>query len=74
MMTAKERYREDPVFHAIVDMLLRELRRSQFTPTELREAVMLAAIIHESETVQPLFRLTRGEARTLGIDPEDPGR
>ncbi len=74
MMTAKERYMSDPTFHAIVDMLRQELRRSQFTPTELREAVILAATIHESETVQPLFRLTRGEARTLGIDPEDPTR
>ena len=71
MMTAKERYREDPVFHAIVDMLRQELRRSEFTPTELREAVILAATIHESETVRPIA-LTRGEFRSLGIDPEGP--
>lgn len=74
MISPKERYQTDAVFHAIVDLLRSEMRRGDFTPTELREAVILAATMHESEAVQPLFRLTRGEARTLGINPEDPRR
>ena len=71
MMTVRERYQSDPMFHAIVDMLLQELQRSQFTPTELREAVILAATIHESQTVRPPCMLTRGQYRELGIDPEE---
>ncbi len=65
MMTAKERYREDPVFHAIVDMLRRELRRSEFTPTELREAVILAASDHANPRRGSLARHRHGRPRTM---------
>lgn len=47
-----ERYHRDPLFHALVSTLRQELRRGNFTPTELREAVILAATIHESETLR----------------------
>lgn len=85
MMTAKERYREDPVFHAIVDMLRREMQRGDFTPTELREAVILAATIHEPETVrmlapalagleclQPYLDMTIEEARRASVLDDSP--
>ena len=70
MMTPQERYMQDPVFHALVQTLRSELAKGAWTPTELREAVMLAATAHEAETVRPMI-LTRGEARTLGLDPEE---
>ena len=73
MTPASERYQTDPIFHAIVDLLRFEMRLGDFTPTELREAVMLATTMHESETVRPIT-LTCGECRVLGIDPEDPRR
>lgn len=46
-LTPEERYQRDPIFHALVECLLAELIRADFTPTELREAVILAATIHE---------------------------
>lgn len=49
------RYQTDPVFHVLVDTLRSFLAQHQFTPSELREAAMLAAAIHEAETIRPLI-------------------
>ena len=51
-MPAYERYRRDPMFNALVRLLLAELGKANFTPTELREAVIVAATIHEENTVR----------------------
>lgn len=45
--SAEERYQNDPQFHALVDMIQHELERGTFTPTELREAVIIAATKYE---------------------------
>ena len=47
MTSAKDRYRSDPVFHRLVDMLRAILHGNQATPSELREALMLAAYCEE---------------------------
>lgn len=44
MKSPQERYYSDPQFHALVDLMLHYVIEAQFTPTELREAAMLAAI------------------------------
>ena len=52
------RYQRDPVFRALVDMLsvfLEENALRQWTPTELREAVMVAAARYEMVHVRPLL-------------------
>ena len=54
-LTPEERYLRDPVFHALVSQLRAALRGGTWTPTELREAAILAAAIHESETIRPLI-------------------
>jgi hypothetical protein len=46
-MTAEERYTRDPEFHALVHQLLNQIEAGRFTPTELREAVILAATKYE---------------------------
>lgn len=56
MMTPEERYRRDPAFHHLVDVLFQQIMVSNFTPTELREAVMLAAIKYEQETTRQSFK------------------
>ncbi len=43
----RERYKRDPHFRVLVDTLYSQLAAANYTPTELREAVMLAAIVHE---------------------------
>ncbi len=51
-----ERYREDPQFQMLVDMIRGCLHQNpETTPTELREAVMLAASMHEMDHIRPLL-------------------
>lgn len=42
----EERYKRDPVFFALVNAMELQLAAYQFTPTELREAVILACTRH----------------------------
>ena len=42
-LSPKDRYDQDPQFKALVDILGALIRQARFTPTELREAVKLAA-------------------------------
>jgi len=50
-----ERYRRDPQFSVVVDAMRAFLRRYTLTPVELREAAMLAASLHEAETIRPFL-------------------
>lgn len=43
-----DRYRTDPTFRTIVDVLRSLLHKGETTPTELREALILALQIHEA--------------------------
>lgn len=47
MLKIYERYQQDPLFRAIVDQLTATLMDGKFTPTEMREAAMLAQIKYE---------------------------
>lgn len=51
-MSPAERYLRDPRFAAIVNMCLAQLGQCEMTGTELREAVILAAQMHESTRVR----------------------
>ena len=57
-MTPREKYMRDPEYHALVAMLESFIERCQFSPTELREAALLACIRYEE----------RRPARHLFID------
>ena len=63
MMSANERYSNDPQFRALVDNLHNHIREAKFTPTEIREAAILAQIHYESYTFRPVF-----------VDPDNPTR
>ena len=56
MDTATERYERDPAFHHFVDLIETLLNKAQYTPSELREAVMLAAIHYEAKHIQPMYK------------------
>lgn len=47
MMSPRERYQNDVAFRTLVDMLYIAVERAEFTPTEIREAAMLAQIKYE---------------------------
>jgi hypothetical protein len=47
-LTASHRYQNDATFKQLVDMLEYQLHCAAYTPSELREAVLLAAINFET--------------------------
>ena len=46
-MDANDRYFSDPLFHALVDYLTKEIERLKLSPSEIRDAAMLACIRFE---------------------------
>jgi hypothetical protein len=49
------RYRHDSTFRRVVDQMRALLSAYHITPGELREASILAATMHESENIRPLY-------------------
>lgn len=49
MQYPKDRYLTDPMYKSLVDMLESYIHRAEFTPSELREAAILASINYESK-------------------------
>jgi hypothetical protein len=56
-----ERYQRDPAFRVLVDQLMYQIRECNYTPTELREAVIFAAIEVENTTLRKRFVLPEGD-------------
>lgn len=52
MRSVEDRYMNDPMFHRLVDMLESLLVQAQTTPTEIREACMLAQMHYEEKHVR----------------------
>ena len=52
-MSPKEKYLTDNEYHALVDYLESMIHRCQFTPSELREAAILASINYEMGQLRP---------------------
>lgn len=59
-MSVFDRYRSDAAFHELVDLLWAMLEKSEFTPTELREACHIAACKYEMTHIRPIV-FTREE-------------
>jgi hypothetical protein len=67
-LTPAFRYQRDATFAALVNMMESHLHTADFTPTELREAVMLAAIRYESRRVPQRVTVFSGVAVPHGED------
>lgn len=52
MKSPKEKYMNDPEYHQLVSMLEHFIEGARFTPSELREAVVLACINYEMRHVR----------------------
>lgn len=61
MLTPRERYLIDPLFHTLVETIYQTIEKCQFTPSELRDAVMLAAIMHEERNTSPGWLMDMGK-------------
>lgn len=53
--TPAERYQTDAAFHYLVASLGNLLAAADYTPSELREAVILAATIYTQRTIRPMI-------------------
>ena len=51
MKTPKEKYQNDPEYHHLVCLLESLIERAKFTPSEMREACILACINYEMRHV-----------------------
>lgn len=52
MKTPKEKYMNDPEYHHLVSMLESLIEQARFTPSELREACVLASINYEMRHIR----------------------
>lgn len=52
MKTPREKYMNDPEYHQLVCTLESFIERAQFSPSELREAAVLACINYEMRHVR----------------------
>ena len=50
-----ERYKHDVQFKMLVDTLYKMIKDTQFTPTEIREAALLAQIHFEYDNPRPIM-------------------
>ena len=56
MRTPEEAYMADPLFRTVVDTLENLITEARLSPSEVREAAMLALIHHEQRNLrQPFF-------------------
>lgn len=51
-MTLRDRYYKDNYFHTLVDMMVAQIQDCNFTPSEMREAAILASIIYEEHNLR----------------------
>lgn len=72
--TVEERYHRDPMFRVLVDTLYMQIVQARYTPTEIREAAMLAQIRYEERTIRPMIIPLRCEdepfRRDIGHSPK----
>jgi len=55
MMTAEDRYHNDPIFHTLVDQIYAAILQKHYTPTEVRDAAMLASLKYEYTHARALW-------------------
>jgi len=69
-----ERYRRDPVFAMLVNTIYMMLKKAEFSPTEVREAAMLAQIKYEQDNPKPIVfsepLLSEPLLREMGMMPD----
>jgi hypothetical protein len=65
-LSPEERYKRDPTFATLVTVLEMQLHQGNYTPTELREACILAAIRQEERTIQRRYFIGADYGRCIG--------
>lgn len=65
MPNIKERYINDPIFHAVVDQMRALISSAHLAPSEVREAAMLACILEQE--YRPIAPLTTSDEEMLRL-------
>lgn len=52
---SEDRYNNDPAYRTLVDYMVHMIHQLQFTPSELRDAAMFAAIRFEQRNTRPIY-------------------
>lgn len=68
MRSPREKYMNDPDYHRLVDMLEQFVESAQFSPSELREASVLACINYEMRHVREITIDPRTESAFRVLD------
>ena len=58
--TPADRYMRDPAFKVLVDSMVAAIQQCQYSPSEMREAALLASIRYESITLRTIYIDTAG--------------
>jgi hypothetical protein len=66
-LSPQERYERDPEFRHVVDVLEFAIARLQLTPTEVREATILACIRHELRSPRLAVSFRSGDTTLRGV-------
>lgn len=57
MKSPREKYLTDNMYHRLVDMMVDQINQCNYTPSEMREAAVLASIIYE-ERKPPVYSMS----------------
>lgn len=55
MWTMNDKYQNDPVYRRLVDTLESLIHQNELTPSEIREAAVLASINYEMKKVRTIY-------------------
>jgi len=53
MKSPRERYHNDLMFHQLVDLMTSHIMQAKYTPSEMRDAALLASILYEEMNLIP---------------------
>lgn len=51
-MTQRERYYNDSEFHTLVNYMVNCINSNKYTPSEMRDAALLASILYEEQNIR----------------------
>lgn len=71
MKTPKEKYQNDPQYKQLVDIMVSEIEKCNFTPSEMREASVFASIVYMQQYLGTPFIYKHKEVIDFldGIEP-----
>ena len=62
-MPAEERYFHEVMFHQLVDQMEHFIREAKYSPSEMREAAILAGIHYEQKQIRTIVKPLQNERK-----------